>query len=76
LYFSIGLHAGWIFWVKAYFSLTLQAKGSNLWLWGTGRMAVVNGWLALPVLVLTLFVCARVLRGKTSNIQHRTSNIQ
>jgi membrane protease YdiL (CAAX protease family) len=76
LYFSIGLHMGWIFWVKAYFSLTAQAKGSNLWLWGTGRMAVVNGWLALPVLLITFLICERMLRGKTTDIQPPKSNFR
>lgn len=54
LYFSIGLHAGWIFWIKAYGATTGLAPGANAWLWGNGRMAIVNGWIALPVLVLTL----------------------
>jgi uncharacterized protein len=72
LYFSIGLHMGWIFWVKAYAIVTAHAPAANAWWWGSGRMAIVNGWVALPVLVATLFVFG----WKTSNIQHRTSNIQ
>lgn len=54
LYFSIGLHGGWIFWIKAYDAVTRLAPGANAWWWGSGRMAIVNGWIALPVLVLTL----------------------
>src|SRR5581483_11157962 len=65
LYFSIGLHAGWIFWVKAYGIVARSAPGASDWLWGSGRMAVVNGWVALPVLAATLVVFVR-----TSNIQH------
>jgi uncharacterized protein len=76
LYFSIGLHAGWIFWVKSYGFLTAQTQGSNLWLWGSGKMAVVNGWLALPILAATLLVCSRLKFGKIFNIQHPTPNIQ
>lgn len=55
LYYSIGLHAGWIFWVKAYATVSSLAPGASAWWWGSGRMAVVNGWMALPVLVVTLF---------------------
>lgn len=54
LYFSIGLHGGWIFWIKAYDAITRLTPGANAWWWGSGRMAIVNGWIALPVLVLTL----------------------
>lgn len=59
LYFSIGLHMGWIFWVKAYAIVTALAPGANAWWWGSGRMAIVNGWVALPVLIATLLVFAK-----------------
>jgi hypothetical protein len=72
LYFSIGLHMGWIFWVKAYAIVTQLTPNADKWWWGTGRMAIVNGWVALPVLVGTLLVFG----WKTSNTQHPTSNIQ
>lgn len=58
LYFSIGLHGGWIFWIRAYDATTLLAPGANAWWWGSGRMAIVNGWIALPVLMLTLLFFA------------------
>jgi membrane protease YdiL (CAAX protease family) len=48
LYFSIGLHAGWIFWLKSYDIFTVTAAGSSTWLWGTGKL--IDGWLALAVL--------------------------
>jgi uncharacterized protein len=67
LYFSIGLHMGWIFWVKAYAILTTLTPGADPWWWGTGRMAVVNGWVALPVLVVTLFV----FRKQTARYAYR-----
>ena len=54
LYFSIGLHAGWIFWLKSYGLLTAENPGANVWWWGTSRL--INGWVALPVLVVTLLV--------------------
>ena len=65
LYFSIGLHGGWIFWIKAYDATTRLAPGANAWWWGSGRMAIVNGWIALPVLVLTLLV----FKWKAANLQ-------
>ena len=74
LYFSIGLHAGWIFWLKSYGFLTLETKGANSWWWGTSKMT--SGWLALPVLAATLFVFVRVIGRKTFNNQHSTPNIQ
>ena len=52
LYFSIGLHAGWIFWLKIYGAFTTAAAPAVSWFWGTGKM--IDGWLALVVLSLTL----------------------
>ena len=61
LYFSIGLHAGWIFWLKSYGSLTHETAGSNTWFWGTNRL--IDGWLALVVLgFVLLFLWQRFSR--------------
>ena len=57
LYFSIGLHAGWIFWLKSYGTLTRESAGAATWLWGTHKL--IDGWLALPVLAATLLVLVR-----------------
>ena len=57
LYFSMGLHAGWIFWLKSYGALTVASSGANQWWWGTSKL--VDGWLALPVLVAALVAFAR-----------------
>ncbi|HVU07158.1 MAG TPA: CPBP family intramembrane glutamic endopeptidase [Verrucomicrobiae bacterium] len=54
LYFSIGLHAGWIFWLKIYGAITTDAPRTVIWFWGTGKM--IDGWLAFFVLVATLIV--------------------
>jgi membrane protease YdiL (CAAX protease family) len=54
LYFSIGLHAGWIFWLKIYSALTVQAPQAATWFWGTGKMT--DGWLAFSALAITLVV--------------------
>ncbi len=42
LYFSIGLHAGWIFWLKSYKLVTQPAVGANSTLWGTDNL--IDGW--------------------------------
>jgi membrane protease YdiL (CAAX protease family) len=52
LYFSIGLHAGWIFWLKSYGVLTKEVKDANVWIWGGSKM--IDGWLAVFILVLTV----------------------
>ena len=52
LYFSIGLHAGWIFWQKSYGFLTRGKLDSSLWLWGSDKL--IDGWLALLVLIVTM----------------------
>jgi CAAX protease family protein len=52
LYFSIGLHAGWVFWLKTYGVFTAIPPHASTWFWGTGKM--VDGWLTLMVLVAVL----------------------
>ncbi|MBI4663194.1 MAG: CPBP family intramembrane metalloprotease [Verrucomicrobia bacterium] len=52
LYYPIGLHAGWIFWLKTYGFLSLEMPGTARWFWGTGRL--VDGCLASAVLASLL----------------------
>jgi len=54
LYFSIGLHAGWIFCLKIYSQITLQSPHAAIWFWGGGNMT--DGWLAFFALIVTLAV--------------------
>lgn len=54
LYFSIGLHAGWVFWLKTYGAFTAATPRALPWFWGTGKM--IDGWLALFVLAAVLFL--------------------
>jgi membrane protease YdiL (CAAX protease family) len=54
LYFSIGLHVGWIFWLKTYDAFTTGAPRAATWFYGTGKL--IDGWLALMVLVVSLVV--------------------
>jgi membrane protease YdiL (CAAX protease family) len=69
LYFSIGLHAGWIFWLKTYDAFTTSAPRAATWFWGTGKL--IDGWLALMVLAVTLVVvnfCPSNRRANRSQI--------
>ncbi|PYK62430.1 MAG: hypothetical protein DME21_06490 [Verrucomicrobia bacterium] len=59
LFFSIGLHAGWIFWLKSYGLLTREAADANASFWGTSQL--IDGWLALGVLSLALWLLSKRL---------------
>ncbi|MDQ6631213.1 MAG: CPBP family intramembrane metalloprotease, partial [Verrucomicrobiota bacterium] len=62
LYFSIGLHGGWIFWLKSYGFFTSKNMDQESWFWGTQKL--IDGWAAFIVLVLTLLIliwCQRKL---------------
>jgi hypothetical protein len=52
LFFSIGLHAGWIFWLKTYGAFTAGTPDSSTWFWGSEKL--IDGWLAFFVLAATL----------------------
>jgi membrane protease YdiL (CAAX protease family) len=58
LYFSIGLHAGWVFWLKFHGFATSTVVEANEWLWGSHKL--INGWLAFGVLAAGLAALARV----------------
>jgi membrane protease YdiL (CAAX protease family) len=55
LFMSIGLHAGWIFWLTAYRSLTREAPGAARWIWGGDKL--IDGWLPFFILALVLAGC-------------------
>ena len=48
LYYSVGLHAGWIFWHRSYRILTDATPNANSAFWGTAKL--LDGWLALVIL--------------------------
>jgi len=64
LYFSIGLHAGWIFWLKSYGLFTRQAPGPQSWFWGSSKL--IDGWLALLVLISTLLLFLKLPFSRNS----------
>jgi membrane protease YdiL (CAAX protease family) len=54
LWMSIGLHAGWIFWLKSYAFFTKPQPLADVWIWGSSKL--IDGWLALAILLLTAAV--------------------
>lgn len=59
LHFSIGLHAGWIFWLKTYGFVTDDTAQARTWLFGSAKM--VDGWLAFFLLAGCLVLLNRFL---------------
>ncbi len=57
LFFSAGLHAGWIFWLKLAGALTVVPPQANLWFWGSGKL--IDGWLAMLVMATVLLSLLR-----------------
>lgn len=51
LWCSFGLHAGWIFWIRCY-DLFTTATAPSVGYWGSD--ALMDGWLAMLVLAVTL----------------------
>jgi membrane protease YdiL (CAAX protease family) len=49
LYFSIGLHGGWVFVLRIYGKLTVQSPDGSIWFWGTSKM--FDGWLTFLAIV-------------------------
>jgi hypothetical protein len=64
LYFSIGLHAGWIFWLKSYHFL-FHASGVQPSFWGTDTL--IDGWLSFLVLAILFVLIARQKQTSTSS---------
>lgn len=56
LWASVGLHSGWILWLKTYGFFTEETAGANLSFWGTRKL--LDGWVALAVLLPLLAVLA------------------
>lgn len=61
---SIGIHAGWIFWLKFYGYATKAVPGVDPVFWGTKKL--VDGWLAFVALVVVLGIVALTQRRRIS----------
>ncbi len=57
LFFSAGLHAGWVFWLKLYAALTRAAPERASVFWGGDKLT--EGWAVLPALALTAALLPR-----------------
>jgi membrane protease YdiL (CAAX protease family) len=68
LFFSIGLHAGWIFWLKFYLRCLVASPRPQAWWWGSEKM--IDGWFALMVLAATLLIYSRLSAGKKGELPH------
>lgn len=51
---SIGIHAGWIFWLRFYDLLTDSVPGADPWFWGTKKL--IDGWMAFAAITVVLLV--------------------
>lgn len=60
LWFAIGLHAGWVFWLKVFKTVTAPGAVAGSAFWGTDKL--LDGWLALLVMALLLAGVARSRR--------------
>jgi len=58
LWFAIGLHAGWVFWLKVFKTVTSPGTGAGGAFWGTEKL--LDGWLACLVMAAVLVVVARL----------------
>jgi len=56
LWFSIGMHAGWIFWLKSFGFLTQAAPDGPSRIWGTDKL--YDGWAATVVLAAVALLLA------------------
>jgi membrane protease YdiL (CAAX protease family) len=63
LWFSIGLHAGWIFAFKLFNLLYRDVSGHPVFPWGVGD-SLRSGLLPLLALAFTAWVCQVVLRSR------------
>jgi uncharacterized protein len=57
IYASIGLHAGWIFWLKAYGAFTVAQPGASPWVWGSSQL--LDGWIAWVGMIFCLIWVGR-----------------
>jgi membrane protease YdiL (CAAX protease family) len=64
---SIGIHAGWIFWLKFYGYLTKGVPGVDPVFWGTKKL--VDGWLAFVALVVVLATVLVLARRKAVDVE-------
>jgi uncharacterized protein len=69
LFFPVGLHAGWIFWLRFTGAAMSLRPEANPWFWGSGKL--IDGWLAVVALglVLGVVVCLPALSPAANDVQ-------
>jgi membrane protease YdiL (CAAX protease family) len=67
LWFSIGAHAGWIFWLKIYGVLTVPQSSRLVSFWGTSKLT--DGWFAAMVLLVPTLLLWDSRRTRTSHVR-------
>lgn len=58
LYFSLGLHTGWIFWLKLSKTVLVHRSIANTTIHGTASM--IDGWLATGALIMALILTLKL----------------
>ncbi|MCX7872698.1 MAG: CPBP family intramembrane metalloprotease [Verrucomicrobiae bacterium] len=64
LYFSIGIHAGWIFWLKTYGFFAVFGERHNVWFFGSSKL--IDGWITFGVLLPTTLLLVYLFRESKS----------
>jgi uncharacterized protein len=59
LHYSIGLHAGWIIWLKTFGFITKETESEYGWLLGSGKL--IDSWIAFGVLATILLLLSRLV---------------
>jgi uncharacterized protein len=65
LYLPMGIHAGWVFTLKAYAKLTTVTGGTRWW----GGAALIDNMIAWPVLLTLLIVFGWLLRNQRGSLR-------
>src|SRR5205823_2389789 len=66
LWFSIGAHAGWIFWLKIYGLFTVEHSAGLAPLWGSSKLT--DGWFAAVVLLIAAVLLWDSNRLRSSDV--------
>ena len=72
LFFSAGLHAGWVFWMKLTGFVTVAKPAAPGWLWGTGKL--VDGGVTFGLLLVTFALYWRWGRSAAADTEEPRSH--
>jgi membrane protease YdiL (CAAX protease family) len=64
IYFSIGTHAGWVFWLKSYKFFAIFNPDANQWFFGSSKL--IDGWVVFFILLLSVI---GILKAKKLNLK-------